>query len=391
MSMLSTVSFSGGKAMRRCGLAMVLCSVFMLEHALAQAPAIPAAPAAAAPAAAALQSAATTAPSTPMNLWGFLFPSRQQIKDFNDTMDDCHKKCCDSPIGQLLNNSTKSLTLMSGGLVPPLCPASPAGPNEPGKPNPDDLNKPADSAQGAAARIKQQEAEAAERRQAVRFLGTVDCQRFPEAEAALVKSLREDTNECVRWEAAKALGHGCCCTKKTIDALTLTVNASQKDGNPAEKSERVRATALESLQHCLMCYEERKPDETDRPEKPTKPESAKPMSSNSQSVILTAYDAKIAAERYGEVIARAREAVRRNSCLASAGPLPSGQRSLATIVSHAVPQPGQELTPAPNRPASYTSTSTAGPAPTPPATPPAKAAPKGPRSFYSVIRSAAGS
>src|SRR5207248_6163987 len=141
---------------------------------------------------------------------------------------------------------TKPLTLFSGGLIPSCCP---------NMPSPQDLA--AGGPVGAAAKIKKDEAEAKARRAAVRYLGTVNCHYWPEAEAALIGSLRGDRNECVRWEAAMALGSGCCCTKKTIAALDITVTGSDKDGNPSETSERVRAAAMSALQHCLSCYVEK--------------------------------------------------------------------------------------------------------------------------------------
>jgi hypothetical protein len=121
------------------------------------------------------------------------------------------------------------------------------------KPSLADLAKPADSADGAAARVKADEMAAKERRAAVRYLGTVECNRWPEAEMALINSLRGDRNECVRLEAAWVLGRGCCCTPKIVAALSLTVSGSDRDGFPVERSERVRAVALASLNHCLAC------------------------------------------------------------------------------------------------------------------------------------------
>jgi hypothetical protein len=87
----------------------------------------------------------------------------------------------------------------------------------------------------------------------VRYLGTVDCHWYPEAEAALVAALRTDTNECVRLEAALALSRGCCCTKAVVEALTISVTASTRDKNPSETSPRVRAVAFVALQRCLAC------------------------------------------------------------------------------------------------------------------------------------------
>jgi hypothetical protein len=172
----------------------------------------------------------------PSTLWDFLGLSKTQRQA-------CKEYLCKTQIGQLMNNGLKPLGALTGGLLGPCCPPF----------NTDDLNKPPDSAEGAAARIKQDEANAKARRAAVRYLGTVDCHYWPEAQDALIASLRTDRNECVRWEAAMVLGSGCCCTKATIKALALTVSSSEEDGNPAETSERVKAAAARSLAHCLSC------------------------------------------------------------------------------------------------------------------------------------------
>src|SRR5947209_3506050 len=90
----------------------------------------------------------------------------------------------------------------------------------------------------------------------MRYLGTVDCHYWPEAESALIKGLRTDKNECVRWEAALSLGRGCCCTRKTMEALRIAASGSEIDGNPAELSQRVKALAVKSLNHCTHCFVE---------------------------------------------------------------------------------------------------------------------------------------
>src|SRR5262249_24673083 len=142
------------------------------------------------------------------------------------------------------NNTMKPIGALSGGMLPPFCPvASPA-----------DLAKAAQpgNSEGAAAKIKAAEAEAKARRAAIRYLGTVDCNWWPEAEKALIVGLRADSNECVRLEAAWALNRGCCCTKATIAALTETVKGTKELG-PAENSERVKIAAMAALNHCLAC------------------------------------------------------------------------------------------------------------------------------------------
>src|SRR5262249_21890713 len=143
-------------------------------------------------------------------------------------MDACRRKICATPAGAMLNNSTKPLSGFTGGVFPMFCPVMPSL---------DDLNKP--GVAGTADAIKKDALEAKMRRDKVRFLATVDCRYYPDAIGALIAALRTDGSECVRFEAALALGRGCCCNEKTIKALDMTVSGSEKDGNPAERSVRV--------------------------------------------------------------------------------------------------------------------------------------------------------
>jgi hypothetical protein len=214
-----------------------------------------------------------------------------------------------------MGNTLKPVGAISGGLIPSCCPQVL---------NDDALRKAAmnpdaakSDAGAAAATIAKDEAEAKERRAAVRYLGTVDCHYWGDvAEPALIKSLRADRNECVRWEAAMALGNGCCCTKKTIAALTisvygvdkdgLTVAGSFSDGSPVETSDRVKGAALAALQHCLSCYTEtatpgaEKPDRP--PEKPDKPVAQAPGTFNT-----TAHTKPVQAHTMAQVIENARQ------------------------------------------------------------------------------------
>jgi hypothetical protein len=89
----------------------------------------------------------------------------------------------------------------------------------------------------------------------MRFLGTVDSRYWPEVQEVLLLSLRCDPNEAVRLEAAHALGRGYSCSKGTLRALTVCVNASQEDGHPAEASARVRAAARKALEHYVHHFE----------------------------------------------------------------------------------------------------------------------------------------
>ncbi len=161
----------------------------------------------------------------------------------------------------------KPVSMMSGGLVTSCCPTGPS---------PQDLAAPADSLEGAAARIKQSEADAKKRCALVRYLGTVNCRYWPEAETALLGALRTDPSECVRYEAALALTNGCCCTKPIMEALTVAASGEAKDKNPPEMSPRVREQARAALEHCLCRYTQvvTPPQPGQRPEKPGTPPTA---------------------------------------------------------------------------------------------------------------------
>lgn len=213
--------------------------------------------------------------------------------------EDCKRRICATPMGAMLNNMTKPFNTMSGGIIPNFCPELPGA---------DELAKP--GVEGASAQAKKDAAEAKARRQAVRYLGTLDCRYYPEAEGALIAALRTDGVECVRFEAALVLGKGCCCSRKIIEALTHAVSCSEKDGNPAERSDRVRFAACLALERCLACYSEPvepKEDDTKAKEKSTTPKEpgkveggAKSSRSPDRNTILAARTAiKQLHARYG--------------------------------------------------------------------------------------------
>src|SRR5262249_26195944 len=159
-----------------------------------------------------------------------------------------------------------------------------------------------------------------------------NCHYWQEAEAALIGSLRADRNECVRWEAAMALGRGCCCTKKTIKALMLSVSGGTEDGNFEEISERVKAAAEAALQPCLACYaetvtaKEKKQEGTG--EKP--PEGRDGAAKNDSGVQWSAYYARLDNQSMAEVVDTARrtlEGVRKPMSNQQAAPLRTGSHS----------------------------------------------------------------
>ena len=152
--------------------------------------------------------AAAPAAAAPRTLWSFLGLS-------SSNLHACIDKLCASQFGQMLNSmATGPVAGVSGGFIPPLCPPAP---------NANQIaaleNKPNGAAEAAAAKIKASEADAKARVAAVEYLGTVDCNRFPEAKKGLISALRDDPNECVRFAAAKALNSGCCCDQQVIEAL----------------------------------------------------------------------------------------------------------------------------------------------------------------------------
>ncbi|HEV2950023.1 MAG TPA: hypothetical protein VGX70_21780 [Gemmataceae bacterium] len=247
-------------------------------------------------------------------IWNFFGINKAGLKE-------CKIKLCKSNIGILLGNTMKPMSAMSGGLLPSCCPKVL---------NEDALNKAAKEgpeaakgdAQAAAAKIAKDEAEAKERRAAVRYLGTVDCHYWGSvAEPALQAALRSDRNECVRWEAAMALGNGCCCTKKTIASLTISVYGVEKegltvagtfaDGNPVETSERVKGAALAALQHCLSCYTETVqpgPEKPERgPEKTDKPVAQGPVAQGAVTFQPAVYQKPVQARTMAQVVQDARQ------------------------------------------------------------------------------------
>lgn len=265
--------------------------------------------------------AATTAASSSGTLWSWLGCTKEQ-------KEEKRRQCCKTAAGQMLNQMLMPLSIMTGGVIGNFCPTTPSAA---------DLAK--EGGEGVANKIKKDEAEAKARRAAARYLGTVDCHYWPEAEAALINYLRADRNECVRWEAAMALGRGCCCTKKTIEALTITATGSDKDGNPSETCERVKDAAFASLQHCLACFSQEVPAAPKKPEKPEAPKPEKPAADlgNDVNVIrVTGYYQKLDQKPMAQVVAEARQAVSEASFSeGGSASLPTGQRGMFNLISKA--------------------------------------------------------
>ncbi len=208
--------------------------------------------------ASAVPGVASALPAQPTTLWSFLGLSKSNLAG-------CKASFCQSQLGSLVNNGMLPISALTGGILGGCCPTTP---------NADQLAAAAaqGGAEGVAAQIKAEEAQAKARIAALEYLATVDCRYWPDAEKVIIERLRADRNECVRYAAARALGTGCCCTKKTMAALKLVVECSDSDGNVAERSERVKAAAWYALGHCADRYVPAKPEPKERPSQPSRRE-----------------------------------------------------------------------------------------------------------------------
>jgi hypothetical protein len=290
------------------------------------APVLPAAPAAAAP--------ATAAP--PRNIWSFFLMTPEQKLAHQQNSALCKAKFCNSRIGGFVNNVLLPAGAVTGGLLGPVCPGPLAA-------NPADLKKSPTSPQGAAARIKEEEAQVKAKVEAIEFLATVDCRYYPEAEAGLVTGLRAEKNECVRLAAAKALAAGCCCTPKILKALTTSVNGTGEDKFPGERSDRVRAFAFVALERCLRACQEGEPEPPPEPPAAAKAaviESLTPLgpaADANTAILLASYFAPEAMEPAATVRDNAARALARGLRLTpgSLGQL-AGPRTARDVVFPAV-------------------------------------------------------
>jgi hypothetical protein len=266
-------------------------------------------------AAAAAGGAAGAPPAAPAgaNLFTMLLPPPELA-------ERCRQKLCKCEIVKLLKQSLLPASAATGGIIPVgnCCPAI----------KKEDLAKPAESSEGAAARIKKDVEEAAARRVAVRYLGTVDCRYWPEAEQALIDALRADKIECVRYEAALALQRGCCCTKRIAKALTITIEGTDVDGNPAERSHRVQDAAALALSMCV--FEDK--SEKDKEQQQDKKGVAK--------LDPKEFQRRLDAESVESVHNSARKALEKRSSVSSTQVLSqshrAGSQGLIGIFSHAV-------------------------------------------------------
>lgn len=300
-------------------------------------PGAPALPGGPVPAAAGLGTTASATPAAPSNIWSFFMKTPAQKAQ----LQACF---CNSTLGQFFNNMMMPVGLATGGLLGPICP----GPNTP---NAAALAMPATSAQGAAARIKAEEAQSKAKIAALEYLATVDCRYYPEAQAALIIGLRAEKNECVRLAAAKALASGCCCNARTVKALMICVDCSTKDGFPAEASELVRAYAYVALERCLCKCVEAEPEVPPEPPAAAKKamyESLAPMGAEADynvAILLAGYFSPDAKETQASLFSAARVILAKGLQLS-----PRATARLAgprNVRDSLFPGPGRRLMPSP--------------------------------------------
>ncbi|MDG2470234.1 MAG: peptidylprolyl isomerase, partial [Pirellulaceae bacterium] len=158
-------------------------------------------------------------------------------------------------ISRILNRLSTSLDLT--GKFPALQPTPPVT----NITDPANLSKESSPAVQAAAKVKTEQDQAAQKVQALRYLATIGCGGcYPEVEEALLAAL-EDCTEKVRYEAVKALrgdsGKACeycsssaCCGPKVKKKLNSMVYKFDKDGRRIEPSERIRRRAKMVLEIC---------------------------------------------------------------------------------------------------------------------------------------------
>jgi hypothetical protein len=179
----------------------------------------------------------------------------------SDCRPDCKPKPSHPILGQIARAMMTPIRAAAGHLLPP-CPVEVPTKQEVARMIVDGGYSPAEI---TAAKIRIDEVQAKARRAAVKYLGTVDCHYYPEAEVGLIAALRADRAETVRYEAAVALGNCRGLTEKMLESLNIAALGVELDGNPAETSDRVRGAAHAALYRCAcrgLCLP---PDEAQMP------------------------------------------------------------------------------------------------------------------------------
>ena len=190
-------------------------------------------------------------------------------------------KCLCNGVCGLVNNVRNCLGMAFPGLeaTPPLLAIT----------DPANMAADAPPAVQAAADIKAQEDQAAQKIKAIRYLATIGCAGcYPDVEDALISAM-EDCTEAVRYEAVLAVRQtagsgGCCCTCNSGACCSEKIQkklkelAYEKEGCCAgEPSARVRRQARIALAVCgpPVVYDPAQPEPAE--ERPTEGPSEGPM------------------------------------------------------------------------------------------------------------------
>lgn len=149
-------------------------------------------------------------------------------------------------------------------------------------------------AMGLASKLKAEEAKAKLKVQAIKYLGTLDCNCYPEIVDVLLASL-DDCAEIVRYAALQALHkkcadvdacgkhrftfgptgeecaccRGCQCQKKVVERLNDLLLERDPNGCLKEKSERIRCLATQMIEECLSRHQlppQSAPEQAPRPD-----------------------------------------------------------------------------------------------------------------------------
>lgn len=273
-------------------------------------------------------------PPGPPTVWAKLGLSAEQ-REYR------RRALVETPFGKLLGAVTAPLSAVTLGLIPAVKP--PPVPT---------LGQLLDKGPiGANSKVKLDRLNAKKRKEAVEGLRGVNCHYWPEAEEALLAALRTDRNEGVRYTAAQVLASGNCCTKKTIEALSVCASGSDRDGAPCEVSGTIRAAAAKALKKCLdgQCQNrcgvkygpcptvapgpvpDERPREEEEPRVSVQPASAKPgphaageSEEAARQVRMAAYYVTVEKKSDDAVLAAARTVLERVQFPPGADAVPAG-------------------------------------------------------------------
>src|SRR5262249_37506382 len=102
-----------------------------------------------------------TGAAAPRNLWSFILRTPEQKQQCRQDLAKCKARFCNSKIGQMANGLLLQASPLTAGILGPVCPLPSAAGGTPGPngggvgtPDPAALAMPANTPEGAAARIR---------------------------------------------------------------------------------------------------------------------------------------------------------------------------------------------------------------------------------------------